>query len=143
MKRGFSATVTLGLNIPGGDKIPPGSCSLFAWGGRRLLAAVPDLVEISSIEDSLGPFALFASSLPAPEVKRLCLALEGRIPAARLLDFDVHELGGRGVGRARLGIEPRSCLLCPQAAVECMRTGRHPIPELRDRAHELLRPFSS
>ena len=50
----------------------------------------------------------------------------------------MYDPAGRQLDRAALGLAPRACLLCPAPAVECIRLGRHPLPEVLDRVRGLL-----
>jgi holo-ACP synthase CitX len=88
--------------------------------------------------DALGPFALLAIGADAVALKRFAVELEGSRAAHRLLDVDVYEPTGRPVDRAALGLAPRTCLLCEQAAVDCIRQHRHPVETLSAKVHELL-----
>jgi holo-ACP synthase len=132
------ALVTLALNVPGPDREPPGALGLVSWALARLAAAFPEAQPVHSGGDALGPFTLLQVVGDPVEVKRACLDVEAAIPAARLLDLDVHGADGQPVGRAALGLPPRPCLVCPAPAVECIRLRRHPLPEVLDRVRALL-----
>jgi holo-ACP synthase CitX len=133
-----SALVAVALNVPGPDREPPGALALQAWALARLVAAFPAAHPVHSGGDALGPFALLLVPGEPLEVKRRCVALEATIPAARLVDLDVHGPDGLPAGRAALGLPARPCLLCEAPAVECIRLRRHPLPAVLARVHGLL-----
>ena len=72
------------------------------------------------------------------QAKRRCLTIEERDPAARLVDLDVYDRDGAQLGRAQLGLPTRRCLICGEAAVDCMREKRHPLEAIVARTDELL-----
>ena len=135
---GYPATVFLSLNIPGAEKNPPGASALFSWVLRRLLDEFPDAENLVRSSDTLGPYAVISLHRESVGVKRRCIAIETAQPYARLVDLDVFDGSGRQVGRAALGLLPRSCLVCDLPAVECIRLRRHAAGEVKGRADELL-----
>lgn len=141
MGKGFPATLFLSLNIPGPEKAPPGAEALFSWVMRELVSAFPQRLVICETRDLLGPYAILGVDGDPSAVKRRCVDLESGQPASRLIDLDVYARDGAQVGRAALGLAARSCLVCDQPAVDCMRTGRHSFNETIGKVHELLAPF--
>jgi holo-ACP synthase CitX len=135
---GWPATLALALNIAGADKTPPGAGALFSVVMRRLAEVFPQGVVLQRSDDALGPCALLGLRLPADEAKRLCLTIEESEPAARLVDLDVYCADGTQLGRAQLGLPARRCLVCGEAAVDCMREKRHPLEAIVARTDELL-----
>lgn len=133
----FPATVMLSLNLPGAEKTGARAERLFAWGERALLQTMNGSAALRG-SDSLGPFALYRTRLLATQVKRLGIALEGAHPAGRLLDLDVYDHAGNQMGRADLDLAPRSCLICREPALACIRAGRHSSDELARAARALI-----
>jgi holo-ACP synthase / triphosphoribosyl-dephospho-CoA synthase len=79
-----------------------------------------------------GPELLVAVAADAAELKAALVTLEDGEPTGRLWDLDVVSgLDDAGLpeilGRRRLGLPPRSCLLCEADAAACARAGRHPL----------------
>lgn len=133
----FPAIVMLSLNLPGDRKTGPHAERLFTWGEQALLAALPARLLLQE-RDALGPFALYGVDLPAEPAKLKAVEVEAGHPAGRLLDLDIYDPAGRPVDRAGLGISPRTCLLCSEAAVACIRAQRHDGSELQARAHAVI-----
>ncbi len=138
LQAGWPATLALALNIAGADKTPPGAAPLFAAIMRQLVDSFPQCVCLHHDEDALGPYALVGVALSAEQAKRRCLAIEESEPAARLVDVDVYDRDGVQLGRAQLGLPARRCLVCGEAAVDCMREKRHPLEAIVARTDELL-----
>jgi len=130
--------VSLALNIPGADKLPPGGMELYAWAKGRLDDRIPELMEFQQRFDLLGPFALYTTASDPRAAKLRCAAIEAEQPAARLLDLDVYAPSGTAVNRSELGLPRRACLLCSEGAVDCIRSGAHDQNLVVRRAHELL-----
>ena len=139
---GHPTVLSLSLNIAGADKLPPGSAGLFAWALREIRAVCAPGGAFEVSQDALGHFAIIASGRDPLQVKRLAVALEEAKPAARLVDLDVYR-SGEQIGRSELGLPARTCLLCDQAAVDCMRSKRHSPLEVIAKAHELLANFKA
>jgi holo-ACP synthase len=134
--------VSLSLNVPGTDKLPPGSAVLFAWAKVLLGNHFPDLTGLREWIDLLGPFALYSTDLAPRAAKLRCVDIETAQPAARLLDLDVNAPSGAAVDRTELGLPRRACLLCRDAAVDCIRRNVHDQNLVVRRAHELIAAFA-
>lgn len=134
------STLFLSLNIPGEEKSPEGAGELFEWGVQRTVAAL-DARAVHRSDDRLGPLAILSSGADPTSAKSTAVLLENAVPAARLLDIDVYDSGGNQIGRRELGLPPRPCLLCAEAAADCIRLARHPHSLLKARTDELLRSF--
>lgn len=129
--------IAISTNVPGYPKHLLG-LSRLAREALATLRLCPGFQTLHAGPDALGPFYLALCDLAPQEAKRWAVDLEQETPSARLLDLDVYSSQGIQVGRAELGLPPRSCLLCGEPAGECMRLLRHSQAELRARAAELL-----
>jgi holo-ACP synthase CitX len=141
LSKGFQATVFLALNIPGPEKKPAGTHGLFLWSFEAIRDSFPELVILDQGSDALGDFAIMGVDCAATEVKMRCMALESLNPSARLVDLDVYAQNGQQIDRKLLGFAARQCLLCPETAVECMRSKRHLPDQVISKVHELLARF--
>ena len=74
----------------------------------------------------------------AESVKRFCVHMEEMLPYGRILDLDVTKEGGTPVGRAEIGLPPRSCFLCGRPAAECVAGKRHTPPEVAAYVENIL-----
>ena len=133
----FPATVMLSLNLPGEEKTGERAERLFRWGEQSLIEALP-ILEAYRKSDELGPFALYRTEMDAREAKLLAISLESGHPAGRLLDLDIYDAAGQPVDRAALKLPPRPCLLCPEAALSCIREKRHTSDALKERAQMVI-----
>jgi holo-ACP synthase len=141
LRAGRPATVFLSLNIPGGEKTPAGARALFTSFLSQLALVFPGSSPAYQALDALGPYAIISVDGDAVDAKRRCIVLETGDPAARLVDLDVYSAAGVQIDRRSLGLPARRCLVCALPAVDCMRSGRHPLAEVVARSHELLSPF--
>ena len=92
----------------------------------------------ASRTDALGPFAIISLQLDPLVVKKRCVQLESLTLSARLVDLDVYSAEGCQIDRQCLAISRRTCLVCDQAAVECIRLKRHSFDVVIGKVHELL-----
>jgi holo-ACP synthase len=141
LSKGCSATLFLSLNIPGHEKTPPGSEALFLWVLDNLAENFPGRLCLAKTQDDLGPYAILALDVEPREAKKRCVILESVHPSARLVDLDVYDINGQQIDRRKLGLSGRSCLVCRQPAVECIRVKRHSFDEIIGKVHELLTYF--
>jgi holo-ACP synthase len=141
LNAGHPATLFLSLNIPGKEKTPPGAEAFFLWMAGRVKAAFPAAASLSSSFDALGPYCILGLDGEPLAVKRHCIELETGHPSARLIDLDVYTPAGAQMDRSSLGLPARSCLVCDQRAVDCIRTQVHGFDEVIAKVHELLAPF--
>ena len=133
--------IFLSLNIPGADKSPPGYAALFESMRAALVGDLPSLAMMNEGRDALGPFLIASLEMDVTELKKRCIALETASAAGRLIDLDVYAALGLQVDRQSLGLPGRPCLVCDQAAVDCIRSKRHPYNEVIGKVNELLAPF--
>ena len=138
LSEGYSATVFVSLNIPGQEKTPPGSEALFLRALDELSKEIQGLTNLVRSCDALGFYAVFGLGLEPVEVKSRCIRIETSHPYSRLIDLDVYAVDGSQIDRKTLGFPGRHCLVCEQAAVECIRVKRHSIEEVIVKVHELL-----
>ena len=133
----FPTVLMLSLNLPGEQKTGERAERLFAWGERELGSALPVVLARRGC-DALGPYALYRLPLDPAEAKRLAMGVESGHPAGRLLDLDIYDATGRALDRAALGFPPRACLLCGEAALACIRAGRHTSQALKDQTDRVI-----
>jgi holo-ACP synthase len=70
------------------------------------------------------------SPLPGFTLKRMAVRLEREHPLGRLADIDVLTETGTIISRADLGLAPRRCFLCDEAAMLCRQRNSHPQEQL-------------
>jgi holo-ACP synthase CitX len=138
---GHAVTLFVSLNIPGREKTPAGAEAFFSRMSGCVGEEFPAAARLASSFDALGPYLILGLDGDPSSVKRRCIELETAHPSSRLLDLDVYTPGGAQIGRAALGLAARSCLVCDQRAVDCIRARRHGFAEIVAKAHELLTPF--
>ena len=143
LSEGYSAILFLSLNIPGAEKSPPGSEAIFSWTLGELKEFFPCLAFSVVDRDTLGPYAIMGLDEEAVAVKMRCIRFEASHPAGRLIDLDVYSVAGIQIDRASLDLPRRTCLVCGQPAVECIRAKRHSLEVVVGKAHELLAHFSA
>ena len=131
------ATVMLSLNLPGDEKVGERAERLFRWGEGALLEALP-ILEAFRSSDQLGPFALYRTPIEARQAKLLAMSIESGHPAGRLLDLDIYDAAGQPVSRGALELAPRTCLICAEPALSCIRAQRHTSEALKARAHMVI-----
>jgi holo-ACP synthase CitX len=108
-----------------------------------LSISFPSLVFPAVTFDALGPYAITGLDIEPLAAKRRCIVLEASHPAARLIDLDIYSAAGIQVDRACLDLPRRTCLLCSQPAVECIRAKRHSLDQVVRKVHALLAYFSA
>ena len=138
----------LSVNLPGPDKQLPALDPVFGEARAALLGALPGSRLVAEGRDALGLWAALSCdgrgvekatpALTAAEAKRICIVLEGRLHAGRLLDIDVYAAGGEPLSRQSLGWPRRGCLVCKEDAVDCIRRQRHTAKELHEAVQGLL-----
>ena len=135
-----AALVCLTMNTAGPVKRTENILRAFAWGMgeiRAVLGAYRTLFE-ASIDEKTGPEAVFAVSGEAQEIKARLCALEDSCALGRLLDIDVIAPDGNKISRTEIGLPPRKCLLCGEAAPVCARSRTHTVPELFARTNAII-----
>ncbi|MDU4961358.1 MAG: citrate lyase holo-[acyl-carrier protein] synthase [Sporomusaceae bacterium] len=129
-----AACVSISLNIPGPVKDSAAIRDLF----RQAVDSFRNQAQtrgIAILEERLryqpaGPFAAIAADAPPQTLKQLAVDLETGGEYGRLFDIDVFSADGAQLSRAALFLPERTCLLCRQPAVSCMREQAHSRAEL-------------
>lgn len=85
-----------------------------------------------------GCEALLAVAADARALKCAAVALEDTHALGRLWDLDVIGPDGRSLSRSTLGLAPRRCLVCDEAAHACARSRAHPLEQLQAAMARLL-----
>jgi holo-ACP synthase/triphosphoribosyl-dephospho-CoA synthase len=85
-----------------------------------------------------GPEGWLSLGIGAREAKDLALGVEKEHPWGALADIDVMDREGRAVGRADLGLPPRTCLVCGAPGAVCAAGAVHDPSELRAAAEAVL-----
>ncbi|WP_319495697.1 citrate lyase holo-[acyl-carrier protein] synthase [uncultured Cohaesibacter sp.] len=127
-------TLTLSVVMPGPVKLCPLTSLLF----EEALKAVPQAFAARGIafeklwsgSPATGPEALFSVDTDGEDLKRAMVALEETHPLGRLWDLDVHGSDSRSISRRDLGLAPRRCLICEEAAHACARSRRHGLEDV-------------
>lgn len=137
------AVVQLSLAVPGAVKSDPEirlavSLGARAWEDRAAVLGLP-LLHSETREGASGPCRLWVVDADARETKSLIIGLEEGSSLGRLWDFDVYDEESRHVGRDTLGVPPRRCYLCGEAAAVCAGRRVHALDAVERRFRELLR----
>jgi triphosphoribosyl-dephospho-CoA synthase len=138
--------VFLSLNVPGEHKTSARLDRLFGRARAALITPEirPDRISLRGAwvaeegRDVLGPWAAVTCEETPAAAKHWCMAVEEALSAGRLVDLDVFGGDGRQADRRSLGLPARRCLVCEQAAVDCIRAGRHAIEDLHGAVGSLL-----
>ena len=129
--------VCLTMNIAGDIKCTPMTRMLFKAGVEELEALGLMARESFFLDEPTGSEGFWLLDEEGPRVKALLEEVEDSFPAARLFDFDVIMPGGTKLSRAA----GRRCLICDAYAVECARSRRHGLEEVKRATGELLKGF--
>lgn len=78
-----------------------------------------------------GCTAYWMLEAAAPRIKQLSTALERTEPLGVLWDFDIFSSFEQKLSAADLGLPPRTCLICGNAAKLCARNRTHSVSQLQ------------
>ena len=137
--------VTLTLNIPGPDKNRPEYRVVFRAGLRRLHAALSEVFTILFEGENSrfsGPEAMFAVRGDSFEIKKCSAAIEETHPLGRLFDIDVKGVDLRTVSRTEIGMQTRKCLLCPEAACDCIVSKKHNMEDVLETIADMINAYT-
>lgn len=88
-----------------------------------------------------GCTAYWMLEADALQVKQLSTALERTEPLGVLWDFDVFSGFEQKLSAADLGLQPRSCLICGNAAKLCARNRTHSVSNLQRTISALIMQY--
>ncbi len=134
------AIIQLTLAIPEPYKNSFSAQQLFYKGIESIHQKIPSLCHEQIYYDPDGPSGLFVSSANALHLKEISSQIEENSPYSRLLDIDIYANNKKAVSllSRRQG---RTCFLCQERAVTCMRNHTHTRNEILQKVQELLLDF--
>jgi holo-ACP synthase len=137
--------VTLTLNIPGPDKNRPEYEVVCSAGLKQLQAVLSEAFTILFKESNSGfsgPEVMFAVRGDSFEIKKCCAAIEETHPLGRLFDIDVKGIDMRTIPRTEIGMQVRKCLLCPEAAFDCIVSRKHNLEDVLEAIAEMISAYT-
>jgi holo-ACP synthase/triphosphoribosyl-dephospho-CoA synthase len=124
-----ASVVSITINMPGRLKYTEDTVSLVyeALQHMRISARSMGLsvFEERVCHSSAGPAAFMAIQGDAYQLKNVAVQKECETDYGRLLDIDVFDSEGCQINRAVLGLPERTCIVCSEPAIDCMRAKRH------------------
>lgn len=142
-----SSVVSISANMPGGIKYNEDTVHLIYDAISQFREQMRDfqlIIREERICHSLtGPTAFMAIEGDAGLLKGIAINIEENLKYGRLLDIDVFDREGRQINRSVQGIKQRSCFVCSQPAVVCIRSEAHPREEVGVSATALLSFYRS
>lgn len=129
-----AALVSFTLNIAGPVKRFPAADLLFENGREMIRESLGKPIASDVYYSVAGVHALYACHDDPQRIKDLCIAMEGRFPAARLFDMDVITPGGEKLSRP----SARTCLICGGPAAVCARSRAHGLDAVTGKTQQLL-----
>lgn len=131
------------INYPGNDKDTLEAVKAF----QILKQLLTEKLSENSIHTQIlsgddGSSILMAITMKPLEAKKIAVDLEMNHSLGRLFDIDVYAGEGESIGREKLGMESRMCIICQEDARVCMKTGRHSLQEVVDRVNQLINDYT-
>src|SRR5690554_614761 len=121
--------VIIKVNYPGNQKLNAFTFFVFTQIVRDLGFELDEITY--SIE---GPIGYHVSNQDSMRLKEKLVAFEQSHSLGRLIDCDVLTYSGM-ISRSELGKEMRTCLICDQAAHNCIVSQKHTIKEIKQAFH--------
>ncbi|SFN78238.1 citrate lyase holo-[acyl-carrier protein] synthase [Proteiniclasticum ruminis] len=128
LKKTGKVLLTLRGNYPGENKNVPAVSYMVETLRKEVLKAF-SVVEERTYESKEGLLYFFLLLEEGEEAKRKAVLLEETHPLGRLADLDVRDKE-RIYSRRDLGFPDRSCYLCGEKAVYCVRSKKHVMEEV-------------
>ncbi|WP_035378677.1 citrate lyase holo-[acyl-carrier protein] synthase [Fervidicella metallireducens] len=88
-----------------------------------------------------GSSVIFVVDMEPKVAKEIAMSIENGHELGRLFDIDIYTKGGESLGREKLNLSSRKCLICNEDARICMRLNRHDIEEIINAANTLIESF--
>ena len=130
------------INYPGNNKNTIEAQKSFEILKKLLLSNFDkDSLYNKNISGADGSAILIATKLDVVEAKQLAIDLENKHPLGRIFDIDIYDLDGTSIGREKMNIHSRGCLICSEDARICMRSGKHTLEEVIDSVNSLINGY--
>ena len=118
------------MNIAGPVKTSPAIERAFRLGMELLEQKLPaNAVQERRVDICVtGCQAIYAVSVPASELKQICVSIEESTPLGRLFDMDVLDVNGAKLERSTL----RNCIVCHAPGRVCAAGRLHSVEQLQE-----------
>lgn len=128
------------MNIPGPVKYSPLIERAFEEGCRTLGHRLPEnrILHRSIRRAVTGCQAIYAVSMDAAAIKKICTAIEDDTALGRLFDMDVLDIHANKLDRELVGGNSRDCIVCGAPGRGCASRRSHSVPELQQAATAIL-----
>lgn len=133
--------ISITINMPGPVKDLPIIRRLADYAADEMKIILNPYI-VKQLYLPTGPEVLMAAAGDAQAIKAAAVGVEEEAKFGRLLDIDVFDSDGSLVSRRQQG-KSRSCLVCGQDAVLCMRERVHTLAELDAAVKSLLIEFKA
>lgn len=128
LEKNGQVLLTLRGNYPGENKDAPSVSYVVETLRKEVLKTFRVAEEFAELSKE-GLLYFFLLQEEGGEAKRKAVLLEETHPLGRLADLDVRDRG-RIYSRRDLGCPERSCYLCKEKAVYCVRSMKHTMEEV-------------
>ena len=132
--------ICFSMNIPGPVKDSPLIRRAFLSGCAMLDHRLPaKTVVFREIYPAVtGWEAIYVLDMDAMQIKKICCAIEDRLPLGRLFDMDVLGSDMVKLDRESVGGKSRDCIVCGAAGRGCASRRTHSVSELQKAVRDIL-----
>lgn len=75
------------------------------------------------------------------DAKKHALSIEQNHLLGRIFDIDIYIEDGSSIGREKLNINPRKCVICSEDARICMKSKTHTMIEIHEEINKLIKDY--
>lgn len=133
--------ISFTLNTPGSVKSSDLYTNIHKEGIHHLLKVLNsmkvDIIHIETLDKPTGREGFVSIDLDPGQAKKTVTEIEETHYLGRIFDFDVFDRNHNQINRPMLGLRPRSCLLCSEQALTCIRMRNHSYEELAAKVEEI------
>ncbi|MBC8587246.1 citrate lyase holo-[acyl-carrier protein] synthase [Paratissierella segnis] len=97
-----------------------------------------NMVFSEELHKNTGPEFYAIVDIDANSLKGLMVDIEDNHRLGRIFDIDVFDKGHNQIGRSKLGLSSRKCLICNEDARNCMINRTHSYEDLIKKVEEIV-----
>jgi holo-ACP synthase len=130
------------INYPGDDKNTPESNKAFSILSKLLVESYKEgFIYSTMLRGYDGKSFLGVINMDEFDAKQIGIKIEEEHNLGRIFDIDVYIRDGSSLGREKINIDERKCIVCGDNARICIKSGKHSVGEVLQEIKRIISEY--
>ena len=130
------------INYPGSNKNTPMSQKAYNILENLIISKFKDhIIEQKNTRGADGNAFILVVNLNPIKAKKMAMDMEIEHELGRIFDIDIYDLDGSSIGREKMGVQGRKCVICNSEARICIRERKHSLEDTINSIDKLINKY--